>query len=616
MTSPQSSPAAGAAAAHVPVPGVDPRVPLAATLHATGTTAVLLGSGISSSAGILTGWQVTLDLIRKVAAVEGVPAAEVGDRPELWWAARGRGEPRYDDLLKAVAPTDADRQVRLREYFDPVRPDGTAVEPTPAHRAVARLAARGSVPVIVTTNFDRLLERALVEQGVDPQVVADPTGVRGMTPLRHAKVTVVKIHGDYAGGRMRNAPDELDRYPRPWNTLLREIFDQYGLLVVGWSAEYDRALARAVAAAAGRRYAWYWASYRGQMAEDAARLVNSRGAHPISTTGADELMNDLVDKVGSLDRLAARRRQSRATAYLYPLRGRPQGLDVLPLAMLRAVAVLSPVVPEMTGDMGPETRERIRDALTAAPLTATLAELAASTDPAHAGVHAHPGSPAPTGFRLLEGWRPAPGGHHTGSDAAYLLGRDGSAGIVAVCTITLANQLQGQQAHVALDIGMSVVGGVAMDATAPVLRDAVHAVGSVLVDALDDVLPAESQVARAEVHFDVPGSDGNLNRPVPPGSGLRYDAFGPPTRAHAMQTGYAELVDGPVDAAWAGGFVIRALRKIALDSGYLDPRPALEQVVAVLDSTGHPSASSAPRGVTALWHGGTAPPLVDSSREP
>lgn len=590
MTTPRPSPATGAAAAHVPVPGVDPRIPLAATLHSTGTTAVLLGSGISSSAGVLTGWQVTLDLIRKVAAAEGVHAAQVGDRPELWWAASGRGEARYDDLLEAVAPTDADRRLRLREYFDPVRPDGSPVEPTPAHRAVAWLAARGSAPVIVTTNFDRLLERALVEQGVDPQVVADPSAVRGMTPLRHSKVTVVKVHGDYAGGRMRNAPDELDRYPAPWNTLLREIFDQYGLLVVGWSAEYDPALARAVAAAAGRRYAWYWASYRGQMTEDATRLVNSHGAHPMSTAGADELMTDLVTKVENLDRLAARRRQSRATLHLYPLRGRPQGLDVLPLVMVRAVAVLSPVVPESTGHIGPETRERIRDALADAPLTATLHQLSASAEPAHAGVHARPGSPAPSDYRTLPDWRPAPGGHHTGSDAVYLLGRDGSAGFVAVCTIALPNQLQGQQAQICVDIGMSVIGGVAINSTAPVVRDAVHAVGSVLVGALDDVLPPEGQVVRVEVHFDAPGSDGNLNRPVPPGSGLRYDAFGQATRDHAMQSGYAEFADGPADAAWAGGFVVRALQKIAVDSGYLDPRPALRQVAAVLDSAGDGTA--------------------------
>ena len=40
-----------------------------------GVYALLLGSGISSAAGIPTGWEVVLDLIRKLAAVHGEDAS-------------------------------------------------------------------------------------------------------------------------------------------------------------------------------------------------------------------------------------------------------------------------------------------------------------------------------------------------------------------------------------------------------------------------------------------------------------------------------------------------------------------------------------------------------------
>ena len=54
------------AATHV----IDPLHSLAFSMQANrGVYAVLMGSGISKAAGIPTGWDVTLDLVRKLAAV-------------------------------------------------------------------------------------------------------------------------------------------------------------------------------------------------------------------------------------------------------------------------------------------------------------------------------------------------------------------------------------------------------------------------------------------------------------------------------------------------------------------------------------------------------------------
>ena len=61
----------------------------------------------------------------------------------------------------------AERQQLLRAYFEPndqEREEGEK-EPTAAHRAIAALAAQGFIKVIITTNFDRLVETALREEG-------------------------------------------------------------------------------------------------------------------------------------------------------------------------------------------------------------------------------------------------------------------------------------------------------------------------------------------------------------------------------------------------------------------------------------------------------------------
>jgi hypothetical protein len=52
-------------------------------MHAApGMYAVLVGSGLSTAAGIPTGWQVVQDLIRRVAVADGVNCEEVKDDPE------------------------------------------------------------------------------------------------------------------------------------------------------------------------------------------------------------------------------------------------------------------------------------------------------------------------------------------------------------------------------------------------------------------------------------------------------------------------------------------------------------------------------------------------------
>lgn len=69
--------------------------------------------------------------------------------------------------------------------------------------------ASGHVRVIITTNFDRLIENALREAGVEPTVVTSDDALKGAVPLIHSRCYVVKIHGDYPDTRIRNADSEL-----------------------------------------------------------------------------------------------------------------------------------------------------------------------------------------------------------------------------------------------------------------------------------------------------------------------------------------------------------------------------------------------------------------------
>lgn len=290
---------------------LDPLVMLATGMHSQpGVYALLLGSGVSSGAGIPTGWGVVTELIRRAAVAASPGDADAADRaaadPESWWAANGDGQPLgYSNLLTCLAPTPAARGALLTTFFEPDEADadqGLKV-PSLAHRAIAKLVKAGLVKVIVTTNFDRLMERALDEAGVPPQVVSRPEAVAGLTPLPHARATVVKLHGDYADLQTRNTLDELSDYPAEWKTLLSRVVDEYGLVISGWSADWDVALVHALEQVSARRYPLYWDA-RSSRGPVATRLLTQHRGQVIPAPSADGLFGRLLESVEALDRLA------------------------------------------------------------------------------------------------------------------------------------------------------------------------------------------------------------------------------------------------------------------------------------------------------------------------
>ena len=263
-----------------------------------GVYALLLGSGVSRSAEIPTGWDIVRDLLGKLAASSGVS----GDVDlEEWYRERYQREPEYSDLLDALARTPNERQQLLRPYFEPneVEREQGLKQPTAAHRAIAQMVAQGLIRVIVTTNFDQLIEVALRDAGVTPTLLSTPDQVSGALPLIHTGCCVFKVHGDYTDPRILNSPTELNQYDEEVDHLLDQIFDQFGLIICGWSAEWDVALRSAIARAPSRRFTTYWAS-RGQLAEQAQKLADSRDAQIIAIQDADIFFTRVEAAVASI----------------------------------------------------------------------------------------------------------------------------------------------------------------------------------------------------------------------------------------------------------------------------------------------------------------------------
>ena len=124
----------------------------------------------SRAAGIPTGWEVVLDLINKLAKLEN---EDPGTDLEAWYSTKYGNPPTYSSLLEAAAKSQAERSQLLRSYFEPTaeeREEGRKL-PTKPHHSIASLVKMGMIRVIITTNFDRLIENALEAEGVNPTVI-------------------------------------------------------------------------------------------------------------------------------------------------------------------------------------------------------------------------------------------------------------------------------------------------------------------------------------------------------------------------------------------------------------------------------------------------------------
>src|SRR5260370_15608905 len=281
---------------------IDSDLSLAISMYSNkGIYALLLGSGISRSAGIPTGWEVVLDLVKKIALLNN---EDYESDPATWYNKTFGEEPGYSKLLDALAKSPSERSQLLRDYFEPreeEREQGLKV-PTAAHKAIADLVVGKYVRVILTTNFDRLLEQALEAVGVVPTVISTPDAVEGALPLVHTRCSIIKLHGDYLDTRIKNTSDELEIYDSRLNTLLDRIFDEYGLIVCGWSAEWDTALRAALERCQSHRFTMYWAA-RGELGEVAKQLITLRSGESIKIRDADTFFSDLAEKVVALEEI-------------------------------------------------------------------------------------------------------------------------------------------------------------------------------------------------------------------------------------------------------------------------------------------------------------------------
>lgn len=264
-----------------------------------GAFALLLGSGISRKAGIPTGWDITINLVQQIALLN---KDTITESPEKWYVKQFNEDLDYSNLLGKLTTTQEERVNLLRPFIEPTEDefsDGLK-RPTKAHEQIAQLVRLGYIRVILTTNFDRLMENALKDIGIEPTIISNPKHIENSIPLIHSKITVIKINGDYLDTGFLNLKSELENYDSELENLMNYVFENFGLITCGWSAKWDLALVNTLKSSNKFRFSNFY-THLNEPDKEITELSEFRRGHLLQIKDADSFFSELHENILALE---------------------------------------------------------------------------------------------------------------------------------------------------------------------------------------------------------------------------------------------------------------------------------------------------------------------------
>lgn len=269
----------------------------------------ILGSGASVSSGIPTGGALEMKWMNYIMSQsEQYQAATRNTAKEL------RDGKRLDHDFEAIeeawrAAKDAGKNTLPGEYYFDLYalrfrnvPEGGVQElqdcmrgcvPSVGYFVLAQLMTCNNCRnnVVVTTNFDGLVEKALYSFTDETPVTVPHENLLESFSWDGKYPVVAKVHRDLMFSPL-NSTREVKALKKGWKTILRRVFDNYVPIVIGYAGADDSLMHFMEENDTKFRHGFYWC-YREKGAppdDRVIRLIKKKGGFLVPIEGFDELM--------------------------------------------------------------------------------------------------------------------------------------------------------------------------------------------------------------------------------------------------------------------------------------------------------------------------------------
>ena len=256
----------------------------------------VLGAGASKTSGIKTGEELVEIWERELA--ERNPWDHEAWKQKLGITKKNQGN-FYSDYYQRRFSRDDGRQHRdgvnyLEQMMDRARPSGGYVH-------LALIMANTMNNVVVTTNFDHLVENSLAQYTQKIPLVVGHEKLADYATRNITHPTIVKIHRDLLLDPMNN-PKELEKIHPEWENVLDSLFSQYHPVFIGYAGNDNGVMEFLCKNAEKFRSQWnypYWLIYGDQQPEGKVKqFLEDAEGYLISHSGFDQVMLSLSDALG------------------------------------------------------------------------------------------------------------------------------------------------------------------------------------------------------------------------------------------------------------------------------------------------------------------------------
>lgn len=195
---------------------------------------IFLGAGVSKSAGIPLASEIVESLSTELYSNNKSPTDKNTQRINIWL----KKQPFYDpeNPYASVLDVSFPNRIERAAYFERLI---SGKSPSEAHLALATLMKRNIVSVVLTTNFDRLMEYAVVRVCRQMPIISLFDKLPNYIDMRSKRPKIFKLHGDYLYGNIRNLGYELYLVKQSMSKKIEITAKEGPLIVVGYGGGDD-----------------------------------------------------------------------------------------------------------------------------------------------------------------------------------------------------------------------------------------------------------------------------------------------------------------------------------------------------------------------------------------